>query len=103
MGPVEVLIGLPLSIKIGWAVWLAWAVAQAVWYRRAQVSEPAPPILLPAAPRRSSAHARPIATKPTSSSSGVRIAAPYGSPDFIAALDAEQQSPVAGPSQPAGV
>jgi hypothetical protein len=29
---------LPLAIKAGWLIWVAWAAAQALWYRRARVA-----------------------------------------------------------------
>jgi len=28
---------LPLAIKAGWGIWIAWAAAQVMWYRRARV------------------------------------------------------------------
>ena len=30
--------GLPLVIKAGWLIWMAWAGAQVLWYRRARVA-----------------------------------------------------------------
>ena len=86
MGPVDVVIGLPLSIKIAWGVWMAWAVAHAVWYRRSG-SAAAKPVVT--ATSRTRSESRPMAKRP-SSSSAVRVPAPYGSPDFITALDAEK-------------
>lgn len=32
---IAVVNGLPPAIKAGWVLWMAWAVAQVVWYRRA--------------------------------------------------------------------
>lgn len=32
---------LPPAIKAGWVIWLAWAAAQVMWYRRARVAAPA--------------------------------------------------------------
>lgn len=29
---------LPLAIKAGWLIWMAWAAAQVLWYRRARVA-----------------------------------------------------------------
>ena len=29
---------LPLAIKAGWGIWIAWAAAQVMWYRRARVA-----------------------------------------------------------------
>jgi hypothetical protein len=37
-------------ITAGWTLFVAWAVAQVVWYRRAHVEAPA--VVLPQAPRR---------------------------------------------------
>jgi hypothetical protein len=34
---------LPLAVKAGWVVWIAWAAAQVMWYRRARVAAPVVP------------------------------------------------------------
>jgi hypothetical protein len=95
MGPVDVVIGLPISIKFGWGVWMAWGVALAVWYHRSHPAHQTHPthLALPVAPKQLRSGPRPAAKKPSSGT--VRVAAPYGSPDFITALDAEQQQGVA--------
>jgi hypothetical protein len=44
---------LPPAIKAGWVIWLAWAAAQVMWYRRARVAAPAvKPATPPVARRR---------------------------------------------------
>ena len=35
---ITTVIGLPLAIKAGWLIWMAWAAAQVLWYRRARVA-----------------------------------------------------------------
>ena len=44
---------LPTEITIGWILWLAWAAAQVIWYRRARTAIPAvQPVAPPRMPRR---------------------------------------------------
>ncbi len=44
---------LPTEITIGWMLWLAWAAAQVIWYRRARTVIPAvQPAAAPRMPRR---------------------------------------------------
>ena len=35
---IAIVLALPLTIKAGWVVWMAWVAAQVVWYRRARVA-----------------------------------------------------------------
>lgn len=58
---VAIVDALPLSIRLGWAVWLGWAGAQVVWYRRAYVVARA----VPSSPRPAVARPRPRTTLPT--------------------------------------
>ena len=39
---------LPLAIKAGWVIWMAWVAAQVVWYRRARVAATGTPSGQPA-------------------------------------------------------
>jgi hypothetical protein len=56
---------LPLVVKIGWMLWMAWGTAQVLWFRRAHVMVPVATVSAPApaAPaRRRSVPARPAAS-----------------------------------------
>jgi hypothetical protein len=45
MGEVlEVVVDLPPMLKMGWGVFAAWSLTQAVWYRRTRVAAPAKPV-----------------------------------------------------------
>ena len=43
---------LPLAIKAGWMIWMAWAAAQVTWYRRARVAAAAAQASTPPVARR---------------------------------------------------
>jgi hypothetical protein len=90
-----VLGGLSLPVKIAWGVWLLWGVGQLAWqfWPRHETR-----IYRTTASRGSGP--RPVAVRPRKRVvAAPATAAPYGTSDFIAALDQEQQ-PVGG--APAG-
>lgn len=43
---------LPLAIKAGWMIWVAWAAAQVLWYRRARVAGSVAQVSVPPVARR---------------------------------------------------
>jgi hypothetical protein len=45
---IAIVHALPLAIKAGWVIWMAWVAAQVVWYRRARVAAAATPAVQPA-------------------------------------------------------
>jgi hypothetical protein len=106
MGPVmEVLSpllpivdGLTLPVKIAWLAWLVWGTAQLAWlaWRRREARPRALPTSPPSGVRRS-------AVRPPVRKSAVHTApatSPYGTSDFIAALDEEQAAVAAGDVEP---
>ena len=46
---IAIVQALPLAIKAGWVIWMAWVAAQVVWYRRARVAATTTPAVQPAA------------------------------------------------------
>lgn len=92
---VVILSGLTLPVKIAWGVWLAWGAGQLGWFAWTRRAPRAPrPIAAPVVSRESGV--RPVAIRPTPAprkvaSSAPAPAAPYGTSDFIAALDEEQR------------
>jgi hypothetical protein len=81
-----VLGGLTMPVKIAWSVWLLWALGQLAWTlwqrNRSQVYRPSA--------RQSGV--RPTAVRPPSKKivTPASASSPYGTSDFIAALDEEQ-------------
>jgi hypothetical protein len=57
---------LPTEITIGWILWLAWAAAQVIWYRRARTAIPA--VQLAAPPRMPRRAAEPGGARPETAS-----------------------------------
>ena len=45
---IAIVHALPLAIKAGWVIWMAWVAAQVVWYRRARVAAADTPAVQPA-------------------------------------------------------
>lgn len=68
---------LPLVLKVAWAAFVIWGVAQLVWYGRVHVDPPPPP------PRRSDSSRRIPAAKKTAP---VPVLPTGGSPQFLAEL-----------------
>ena len=98
LNPVLVVLnGISLPVKIAWGVWLVWGIGQLAWYfwsrdesRIYRTTAPAPP--RPSGPR-------PVAVRPPKKVVAAPAAiAPYGTSDFIAALDQEQQAAGSGDS-----
>jgi hypothetical protein len=88
--------GLTLPVKVAWLVWLAWGVVQLAWLalRRARAARPRPAPGSHSGVRRS-------AVRPPVRKSSVQVhtppaTSPYGTSDFIAALDEEQAAVAAG-------
>jgi hypothetical protein len=108
---------LPPAIKAGWAIWLAWAAAQVMWYRRARVAAPAvkPATPPPVARRRpesrpeprpeSRPEPRPVRqeAKPASSPAAADVSLP--SIDFSDIVAAAERSSArdAGTPHPSGI
>jgi hypothetical protein len=81
---VAVLGGLSPAVKVAWGAWLVWAVAQLVWYFWPRGESE---IYRTTTPRSSAV--RPVAVRPSKVMTPA-VVAPYGTSDFIAALDQEQ-------------
>lgn len=85
-----VLSGVSLPVKVAWGVWLVWGVAQLAWYfwpsqesRIYRTTTAAPPAWSASGPRTAAVRS-PKKVAPAA-------VAPYGTSDFIAALDQEQK------------
>jgi hypothetical protein len=104
---------LPPAINAGWAIWLAWAAAQVMWYRRARVAAPAvkPATPPPVARRRPESRPetrpepRPVRqeAKPASSPAAADVSLP--SIDFSDIVAAAERSSArdAGTPHPSGI
>ena len=93
-----VVTGLSLPVKIAWGVWLAWGLAQLAWYYWPAQSTPTY-ARTPVPPARDSS-VRPVAVRPSSIKKPAPASvAPYGTSDFIAALD-QEQAELAAQGQP---
>jgi hypothetical protein len=109
MGPLTtdlmaILDDLSLPVRVAWAVWFVWAIAQTVWYWR---SRPQQPVYRTAVARTHSASRIKVASR--SASSGSRPVARQsptpetapevdshigGTPEFLAALGLKKRAPV---------
>jgi hypothetical protein len=85
-----VVAGLSTPVKVAWAVWMLWGVGQLLWYRRSRTQDSAyvPPYVPPRT--HSSAARRAVALPPRA-----------GNPEFLAALEREQEALREGGLQPA--
>jgi hypothetical protein len=86
---VVVLGGLSLPVKVAWGVWLVWGAGQLAWYfwprEESRIYRTTPTLSRGSGPR-------PVAVRPPKRVVASPAAvAPYGTSDFIAALDQEQQ------------
>jgi hypothetical protein len=83
---VAVLGSLSLPVKVAWGVWLVWGVAQLAWYffPREEFN-----VYRTTASAARSSGVRPVAVRPSRVIAPAAVA-PYGTSDFIAALDQEQ-------------
>jgi hypothetical protein len=97
-GTTDALIELSLPVKMAWGAWVVWSVVLAAWLRgwRPRVRVPAvraappPPPAPPAAVRTMS---KSSVRRPAARPSAVRKpVSPYGTSDFLAVLDEEQQT-----------
>ena len=78
-----VVTGLSTPVKIAWVDWMMWGVGQLLWYRRSRNYAPPAYVPPPPPPRlQSSAARRPVAVPVPRA----------GSPEFLAALEEEQQA-----------
>jgi hypothetical protein len=84
---LAVLGALSLPVKMAWGVWLVWGLGQLAWFLWPSGSSRARAVQM-----RSSSSVRPVAVRPPSRKAMATApgAAPYGTSDFIAALDEEQ-------------
>ena len=100
---MAILDDLSLPVRVAWAMWFVWAIAQTVWYWR---SRPQEPVYRKTVPRTRSASRIAVASR--SASSGSRpVARPSsmpdagpdaeshigGTPEFLAALGLKKRAP----------
>jgi hypothetical protein len=90
--PLFAILGdLSLAVKVAWGLWLVWGVAQLAWYFWPRGESQ----IYRTTTSRSSG-VRPVAVRPSKVMTPAAVA-PYGTSDFIAALDQEQGGASADP------
>ena len=101
---------LPPAIKAGWVIWLAWAAAQVMWYRRARVAAPAvkratpPPVARRRPESRPEPHPVRQEAKPASSPAAADVPLPsIDLSDIIAAAERSSARDAGTPHQSAGI